>query len=228
MTIEHIQIDWEVYQKMVFYCMTAPGEISGFGKADRVRVYDKSMYYMKDIRLLAQKCTSAHTSMDMSGLSSFIIQLDKEKDNIGNWRVWWHTHNDFGVFFSGEDEATIKKLCAKRHLISICINKLGEMTARFDIGNVTRKLTVVCVPPSIGGVYRDCVQEVQKKVKIERVRSYGYIRKRGVKEEILEAVGLGESAEDIEFESYLRRSGGDRKLRDTMSFEDGMRQYYGI
>jgi hypothetical protein len=231
MTIKHINIDWEVYHKMMMYCQSAPGEISGFGKCGRMSLGNTPMYCMNDVKIFKQECGNADTELDMGALSQFIVDLDKQGESVRQWRIWWHTHNDFGVFFSGVDVATIKLLSAKRYLISICINKLGEMTARMDIGNRTTQLTIVMVPPKSGVIYESCAREVKDKVSQKRERRfYGACSyaKRKDKADVLETVGLGESVEDLQFESYIGGSRSNRKFRGDVYDKDGMLQYYGF
>jgi hypothetical protein len=227
-TIKHLNISWEAYQKIMAYVQCADGEVSGFGKSGRGVLGNMPSYTMLDAKIFKQTCGASSTELDMNALSQFICDLDKQGESVRQWRIWWHSHADFSVFWSAIDEATIKKLSAKVHLISLCINKLGEMTARMDVGGRKVLLTVVLVPPCEGGVFRDCQQEVKDKIKTERVRHYGRVGKGKDEEVVLEAAGFGESREDSFVQSYGSGRGSDWEFRDVMSVEDGMLQYYGI
>src|SRR5690606_39103776 len=44
-------------------------------------------------------------------------------------RLWWHSHNNMGAFFSGTDDTAIEDLANDSFTIALVINKRAEMKA---------------------------------------------------------------------------------------------------
>jgi hypothetical protein len=178
-----IFIPQHIYHKMLAYAQVCDGEISGWGKTKVTKKKDDNVTYVTvlDIRIFKQTVTDTHTSIDADALTKFYVELAKEGENMSNWNLWWHSHNDFNVFFSSEDEKTIKKTASGR-LYSICINKKGELTARVDEKG---KVLAENIDPKVENPVNDslmaaCRAEVKKKVKKEKVKPVVIIRNVGV------------------------------------------------
>src|SRR3990167_1808691 len=121
-----------IYNQMYTYCNLAKGEISGLGEVE-VKGND---IIIKQIILLKQICSPASTVISEETINNFIYQFAKKGLDTQNWKLWWHTHYDFGVFWSMTDEDNIKNLItlSKNFLVSVVINKKGEVLSRLDLG----------------------------------------------------------------------------------------------
>lgn len=168
-----------VYHKMLAYAKVCDGEISGWGKTKVTKKKDETITHVTvvDIRIFKQVCNAGHTSLDGDMLTKFYVELSKQGENMADWNLWWHSHNDFGVFFSGEDDDTAEKYSAGR-LYSICINKNGDLVARVDDHH---KRIAEGIDPRIENPVQEslmatCRAEVKKKVKIEH---YHYRKHKG-------------------------------------------------
>ena len=144
--------------KMLYYARASRGEVSGLGK---VKI-TKDEVVITDAILIEQECSGSETTLDEEMLSKFIVDSVKRGETLRDYRLWWHSHNDFGVFWSSTDEDTIKKLSRNRVLISLCINKRGEMVSRFDRGS--RREDLLFIPNDKPKLRRECKEEVKKKV----------------------------------------------------------------
>jgi proteasome lid subunit RPN8/RPN11 len=155
---------------MLAYAKVCDGEISGWGKTKVTKKKDSNTYLVTvvDIRIFKQEVTAVHTTLSTDVLTPFYLDLIKEGEELQYWNVWWHSHFDMPVFFSGEDEATIKKT-AKGRLYSICINRAGELKARVDEKgkNIVDELGVRIENPINNSLLSACRAEVKRKVKQE-------------------------------------------------------------
>lgn len=122
----------EVFQKMHAYAQMSKGEISGFGKTRTTKTEGAINVEILDVRIFKQVVNPAHTELDREALADFYFSLLKSEEDPANWNLWWHSHHNFSVFFSGEDNSTISKLSNDSTLYSICINKRGQMVGRSD------------------------------------------------------------------------------------------------
>jgi len=123
MTKNSIQISSKVFDKMMYYAHISSGEISGFAALDKNNII--SILYP----LLDQECSLGETTLDTEAL------LDFTKNNkLVN--VWWHSHANMGVFWSGVDENTINNLGqVLSWLLSIVVNKERQVKVRIDYFN---------------------------------------------------------------------------------------------
>lgn len=97
----------EVYRRLFLYAELCPKEISGLGLIRK----EEGRFYCDEIALVEQEVGVAHTDMSPEGLSEFLTRMGKERpDTWGNWKLWWHSHCDMGVAFSGTDEETLREL----------------------------------------------------------------------------------------------------------------------
>jgi hypothetical protein len=175
--IKRIRILPAAYEKMFHYTKYCKGEVSGFGKT----IIGEDEVVIEKIYLLKQVCTSAHTELDLEAHSKFLCSLIRRGYHPKDFSLWWHSHYDFDVFFSGEDEDTISKLSKNGQMFSICINQKGEMTGRMDERGVSVKLPIIITPRNKIMVTNKYRHELKKKVSFE-----GQIP---VEEEIFEGVG---------------------------------------
>lgn len=219
----------QAFKKMFVYCKAAPGEISGFAKTEflqedksegefggRKFSQDHPAILITDVRIFEQECTSGGTHLNMNDLTKFYVDLIRSKEKPELWNCWWHTHNDFGVFFSGTDTNTIEKLSASSLLVSICVNKMGDMTARMDEnGKLVRNLKPVILPNMDSRLSKLCIEEV--KLKVKEAKPYVYTPRGNYKYE-----------KDIDRDSDLDRGGRGGELHGSDDYEDGLHQGYAI
>jgi len=151
------------YSKMVHYTQKARGEISGFGKIKKIG----NRIIVTNVKIFKQKCTSIHTSLDEETLHLFLGRLIRRGENIGKWKLWWHSHNDFGVHWSGTDEDNITRHSENSYLLSICINKNVDMIGRIDDKGQQADIPVKVLPIR-GKLKENCYREVKRKVEYER------------------------------------------------------------
>lgn len=132
-----VKIRAKAYAKMVCYCQAVGTEISGFGKTVVTKdANDKvTLIEVVDVMIFKQECTGGYTELNQDALSNFLYELAKANENPADWNLWWHTHNDFGVFWSGVDDTNITRLIETFHpefLLSTCINKKCDLISRID------------------------------------------------------------------------------------------------
>lgn len=157
----NILVSPHAYKKMLCYTRLANGEISGFGKLTR----NGNTMTVNDVRIFEQECCSGGTHLQEDALSKFLVDLIQSKQDPNEWKLWWHTHCDFSVFWSGTDVATAKQLSKNDWAVSICINKSAHMIARIDEKGRTASLKVeLDVLPS-QKIQDQCKKEVDALVK---------------------------------------------------------------
>jgi hypothetical protein len=120
----NLYITPKCHEKIIQYAHAASGEISGFARLNpSTKVIDRIL------PLLPQVCSDSETEMDESFLHTFI-----ESGQSAAANVWWHSHGNLGVGWSGQDETCIKALGQTvPWLISIVVNKARDSKTRIDI-----------------------------------------------------------------------------------------------
>jgi len=158
----------KVFNKMLSYANYTKSEISGFGKIKE----EGDNVIVTDIKIFPQVCTGAHTELKQEDLITFIGNVIAHNGNSDDWKLWWHSHYDFDVFFSTVDTDTIAELTrgsemfpGGSRLYSICINNIGQMAARKDEnGLFVADLDIVITPDYRSKIYKAVKSEVDKKV----------------------------------------------------------------
>ena len=158
-----------VYHKMLAYTQASPGEISGFGRTRTTKKGKKTIVTITDVRIFTQTIGSAETNLDKKSLAKFIVELSKVGERPQRWNLWWHSHNDFQVFFSGVDTGTISELTSKKKedafLYSVCINKHGDLVGRVDAKDKELGEAEVVVDKFLNPkLVAACEKEVKEKV----------------------------------------------------------------
>jgi len=126
-----ILLENKIAIKLRAYTLHAKGEVSGYGKSIMTEEGD---ILIIDIALFDQECSSSSTNLDVSALAKFMYEKTQGGESLKNWNVWWHTHGDLGVFWSGTDDDTIEEhVKNNKKLISIVTNKEGELLGRVDV-----------------------------------------------------------------------------------------------
>lgn len=123
-------------QKLFYYIEECPVEISGFGKVKELpQEEDDSTkrFQIYDIEILPQEVSGADAEMSEEDLAKFLHAKMKAKKSVVDYKCWWHSHADFGAFFSSTDEGTIDGSTDFPYLISIVGNKAGDLIGRLDL-----------------------------------------------------------------------------------------------
>lgn len=125
-TVNDIEIHYPlaVYQKIMHWVKKSNYEVSGFGNVK----YDKKnkIFTVVDAFLVKQQNTSASTTTDEADLGKLMYEQDKAFGD-GSVKLWWHSHADMNVFWSGTDLDTIKKYGGNGYIVATVFNKKEEM-----------------------------------------------------------------------------------------------------
>lgn len=187
-------------------------EVSGLMKIEQVRREipgvnsDILDTHIVDAVLLPQACSSGYTEMTEEGLAAFMLPLMQKDEHVA-WSGWWHSHNDFGTFFSGIDQAT-----AIRHQfpVSVVFNRYGQMYGQFNVGVWERECLVVTRPLDLDSADRkqarlDIATNVKELVYVKPGKTKRYFR----------------SGKDGVLEYFPDRGRRGRELRGADLGEDG-------
>jgi hypothetical protein len=111
------------------YIDCSDGEVSGIGKVERLNSGD---FLVTETRLLEQESTWTSTVLDEKALTRFLTELVAQGEDPSSYKLWWHSHGDFDVFFSTTDEATCRRF-NNRWMISVVANKSQDYLGRIDV-----------------------------------------------------------------------------------------------
>lgn len=130
-------------RKLKYYIDNIDYEISGLGLVEK---REDGSLYVPDIFLLTQEVSGAETDLDPAAVAKFLddklqekIIVDGEEVDfpVENIKLWWHSHVNMGVFWSGTDSATCNRLDnespEENWYLSIVGNKRGDRLARVDV-----------------------------------------------------------------------------------------------
>lgn len=123
-----VTIRQAAYNRMMYYVMNAPGEVSGFGKVTRVG----NSFTVEDVIVLEQKNSGVSSDISEGTLEKFMKLMKKRGLDTEGYDLWWHSHNDFAAYFSQTDLDTIEELRTNRFTLSIVTNKMLEPQCRVD------------------------------------------------------------------------------------------------
>ena len=128
-----VLIERHVWAKMFGWCRAAKSEVSGYGLVreddGQLRVYD--VFFPK------QYCSSGYTEIDDKAnlmLQKKLFQRGKISSTQNDYLFWWHTHYNFGTFWSGTDDFNAKNLVKYSGTwgLSLVINQKGDHLCRLD------------------------------------------------------------------------------------------------
>lgn len=128
-----VHIEKTCWERMHGWCKAASSECSGMGLAyidhaeKRIVVYD--VFFPK------QYCSPGYTEIDDRAQGKLVYRLHKQNVDPTHFRFWWHTHYNFGTFWSGTDDNNAQNLAATNGEweLSLVINQKGEFLCRFDM-----------------------------------------------------------------------------------------------
>lgn len=121
-----IEIDDQVYQKVMHWIDKADFEVSGLGMVE----YDQENNVLRvtDAMLLQQKGTGASTELNAGAVAKAMFLT---KDKSGSLRWWWHSHVNFSVFWSDTDQTTLRELGGGGWFCATVFNKKREMKSAY-------------------------------------------------------------------------------------------------
>lgn len=115
-----VVLSFKAASKIRAWTLAAPGEISGFGSlTEKVEGFN-TILYVDDVWLMEQNCGQGHSTISTAGIFKF---MDRQVAPDQNVRFWWHSHADFGLFWSGIDQATQYQLSETAHWLCLVTNK---------------------------------------------------------------------------------------------------------
>jgi hypothetical protein len=123
-----VYITPEIRQRLDLYVDATHQEISGLG---RVLLHKGNMFIV-NLYLLEQECTASDTELKPEAVAEFLTQLITNNEKPEEVKLWWHSHANMGVFWSGTDEGTAAKF-GNGWMLSLVVNKKGESKCRLDI-----------------------------------------------------------------------------------------------
>ena len=130
-----VYLSVQAYQKMKIWVQMAQGEISWLGTVSETRGKDGHFeaFLIKDIHLLKQICSGAHTALDDESVGQFLTETAMKGEDTSKIKAWIHSHGSLKCFWSNTDEDCISGLSNSSYLISLVTNKDGNILARIDI-----------------------------------------------------------------------------------------------
>lgn len=120
-----VSIDWDVYQKIMYWVKKATGEVSGLGK---VIIQEGGHLRVVSACLVKQENAAASTDMDAAAVAKAMYEL---REAPGHLNFWWHSHVNMAVFWSGTDTDTIREIGSNGWLVSTVFNKKSENRTAF-------------------------------------------------------------------------------------------------
>jgi hypothetical protein len=173
---------------MYHYVSLANSEVSGFGRVsvtkqeepqwvkdypemNKYYTPDKVTYLIEDIMLFDQMASGGGTTIDKTMRAKFVVDfIRKHKKNPTDWYLWWHSHYNFGVSWSGTDESAISQLLEEGDenttMVATCMNQQGHIIARRDTRKLHYDKMYVSIQPKTSvKKLEEYTKEVKKKVK---------------------------------------------------------------
>ncbi len=117
-------------RQISLYTKMAYGEISWLGRIVRQGELD---FLVEEIFLIKQETTPTRTKFNDDELAMFLFKYHQAGNDVSDLKLWLHTHHNFAVSWSNQDEDTIEGFNRAEYLISIVTNKFDDFMARIDI-----------------------------------------------------------------------------------------------
>lgn len=170
----HVRMTAYAYEKMHHYIDACRGEVSGMGKCVQ---HEDGTIVVTDCTIFEQEVTGAHSDIDTASLARFQCELIGKGEDVGQWRVWWHSHANMATFWSGTDTNTIDSSTEFQYLVSIVSNHAHDVKCRVDVYTPFRMHADVQI--EVETVYNEelkktCLEEISQKVRAPKPKQYGY------------------------------------------------------
>ncbi len=159
-----------VKDKLDLYIAECGMEISGLGLVH----LENDDLIVDDVLLLKQECTSGTTDIDPEELFRLMSEMSERGEDTGQIKLWWHSHVNMSVFWSGTDEATVDGFGATGWFLSIVGNKKGEYLVRLDLYDPIR-IGIDNLPLNVyeGSKIPDLQDTIRKEIE-DKVRRKSY------------------------------------------------------
>lgn len=119
------------YQKIMGYVEACPIEITGF--ADITYNSELNALIAGEVYLPDQEAGGADVELSDEDLENF-MNLLMAQGITQTPRLWWHSHVNMGVTFSGTDVETMGELAQIDWGVALVLNKAGKMTCNINLG----------------------------------------------------------------------------------------------
>ena len=120
----------QTIRQISLFTKMAQGEISWMGRVTRRGEFD---FFVDEIFLIKQETTPTKTKFVDDAMAMFLFEYHQAGKDVADLKLWLHTHNDFAVSWSGQDENNIDGFSRAEYLISVVTNKFDDFMARIDI-----------------------------------------------------------------------------------------------
>lgn len=124
------------WDKMWQYTYSVKEEISGYGHVVMAKDPDGTdIFLVDDILIFKQTVSGADTEIDAASVAALMAELHRRGESAEHWRLWWHSHNNMAVFWSGTDETAMGPAnnIGRDWLISVVVNFKRETKGRLDV-----------------------------------------------------------------------------------------------
>ena len=173
-----VYITPQAKQKLDLYIKCCPQEISGFGTVER---YEKA-FLITDVFIFNQECSTSNSDMSSEDVSKYLVEAVNEGVDPSTIKLFWHSHADGGVFWSGVDNNCIDQLSTS-WLLSIVGNHKGDYLVRLDLYNFARvtidDLDFRVHTPPVEGLKEAIEAEIAEKVTVKTYVATPYWRNGG-------------------------------------------------
>ena len=107
----------------------AKGEMSALGIVEK----ENETLVVPEVFLPKQTCSAANTEMDQEDVARIMLDVEREGKSSQTLRLWLHSHADMKCFWSDTDDTTIEALCNDGFVVSVVVNKAGDLKCRVDL-----------------------------------------------------------------------------------------------
>lgn len=153
-----------ILEKIRHWTAMAPGEFSALGLVEK----DAEDLRVTEIFLPRQSCTAMNTEMESEDVARLLLDLENRGVESRKLCLWLHSHGEMKTFWSGTDDATIEGLANDGYVVSIVVNKAGDVLCRVDLFEPFRhtfhKVPVEPLLPDYG-LHEVCKAEMAEKVR---------------------------------------------------------------
>ncbi len=158
----------EAWERLQAFLTISKKEVSGFG---RVRAESGQSYVVDKIYLPQQVVSAGDTEINPESMSDFLMQLIEDGEDPGSVKLWWHSHVNMGLFWSGTDDHNMREITPEGSFMFGLVGvKSGDVRVRLD--HSAPDLTIDHIPVVIDYVSpettRLCIAEMGQMVR-ERV-----------------------------------------------------------
>ncbi len=109
-----------------------PKEWTAFGKLEPYPWEEGTAYRLTDIDFPKQTNASSSTDVISEDFATFAEQLRSRKEPLNQWKLWIHSHNTMGAFWSGTDKDQMESFKSGNFMMSLVVSTTG-MKAAFNL-----------------------------------------------------------------------------------------------